>query len=214
MNTNAQTQLIQTPSGMLEAVEEKPKNMTCGVSKGTVILSHPHPLHGGTMDNKVVQTMGRAFAYAGWTVVRFNFRGVGKSEGQFDDGIGETEDLLNVISHFAPDGLISLGGFSFGASMTCRAIQRLQKTRDIKKIVLIGLAASRFEAPAIDPDYHLDTLVIHGQEDETVELKHVMSWANEQIMPVTVVPKTGHFFHGQLPLLKGLIMRHVNSSGF
>lgn len=213
MNTSTQTQLIHTPSGILEALQELPKTLVDSKPKGIAILSHPHPLHGGTMDNKVVQTMGRSFSYAGWTVVRFNFRGVGKSEGQFDHGVGETEDLLNIISHFAPEGPICLGGFSFGASVTCRALNRLQKTRDIKKVVLVGLAASRFEAPAIDPDYQLGTLVIHGEDDETVELKHVMTWAKEQIMPVTVVPQTGHFFHGQLSLLKGLIIRHVNATG-
>ena len=214
MNSSNLTEIISTPSGNLEVLQENPKNGVESKSRGVVILSHPHPLHGGTMDNKVVQTMGRAFLYCGWTVVRFNFRGVGKSEGQFDHGAGETDDLLNVIAHFAPDGPICLGGFSFGASVTCRAIQKLQKERDIKKIVLIGLAASRFDAPPIDPDYHLNTLVLHGEDDETVQLGHVMLWAKEQTMPVTVVPKTGHFFHGQLPLLKGLIVRHVISDGF
>jgi len=161
------------------------------------------------MDNKVVQTMARAFAYAGWTVVRFNFRGVGKSEGEFDNAKGETEDLLNIITELAPSGQICLGGFSFGAAVTCRAVERLKSVRDIKKIVLIGLAVSRFEAPEIDSKYQLDTLVLHGEDDETVELQAVMSWAKPQILPVTVVPQTGHFFHGQLSLLKGLILRHV-----
>lgn len=215
MNANTQTELINTPTGVIEVAVDFPKNTEITQqSKGTAFISHPHPLHGGTMDNKVVQTMARSFAYAGWKVIRFNFRGVGKSHGEFDNGVGETDDLLSVITHFAPEGPICLGGFSFGASVTCRAMQKLQHTRDVEKIVLIGLAASRFEAPPIDPDYHLSTLVIHGQDDETVELKHVLSWANPQILPVTIVPQTGHFFHGQLSLLKGLIIRHVNSYGY
>ena len=209
MNTNSQINLISTNSGLLEVVIDQPRGTLEKDSSGFAILSHPHPLHGGTMDNKVVQTMARAFAYAGWTVIRFNFRGVGKSEGEFDNAKGETEDLLNIISELAPNGPICLGGFSFGAAVTCRAVERLKSVRDIKKIVLIGLAVSRFEAPEIDSKYQLDTLVLHGEDDETVALQAVMSWAKSQILPVTVVPQTGHFFHGQLSLLKGLILRHV-----
>ena len=212
MNINSQTKLISSKSGLLEAVVDQPKNPLENESRGYAILSHPHPLHGGTMENKVVQTMARAFAYAGWTVIRFNFRGVGKSEGTFDHAVGETEDLLNIISELAPDGPISLGGFSFGAAVTCRAVEKLKETRDIRKIVLVGLAVSRFEAPEIDTKYQLDTLVLHGEDDDTVDLQSVMSWAKPQVLPVTVIPQTGHFFHGQLSLLKGLILRHVNST--
>ena len=212
MNINSQTKLISTKSGLLEAVVDQPRNPLENESRGYAILSHPHPLHGGTMENKVVQTMARAFAYAGWTVIRFNFRGVGKSEGTFDHAVGETEDLLNIISELAPDGPISLGGFSFGAAVTCRAVEKIKETRDIRKIVLVGLAVSRFEAPEIDTKYQLDTLVLHGEDDDTVDLQSVMSWAKPQVLPVTVIPQTGHFFHGQLSLLKGLILRHVNST--
>lgn len=212
MNINSQTKLISTKSGLLEAVVDQPRNPLENESRGYAILSHPHPLHGGTMENKVVQTMARAFAYAGWTVIRFNFRGVGKSEGTFDHAVGETEDLFNIISELAPDGPISLGGFSFGAAVTCRAVEKLKETRDIRKIVLVGLAVSRFEAPEIDTKYQLDTLVLHGEGDDTVDLQSVMSWAKPQVLPVTVIPQTGHFFHGQLSLLKGLILRHVNST--
>ena len=212
MNINSQTKLISTKSGLLEAVVDQPRNPLENESRGYAILSHPHPLHGGTMENKVVQTMARAFAYAGWTVIRFNFRGVGKSEGTFDHAVGEAEDLLNIISELAPDGPISLGGFSFGAAVTCRAVEKLKETRDIRKIVLVGLAVSRFEAPEIDTKYQLDTLVLHGEDDDTVDLQSVMSWAKPQVLPVTVIPQTGHFFHGQLSLLKGLILRHVNST--
>ncbi len=211
MNSRAQTKLIKTQNGLLETITDPPRLEIGTQPKGVAILSHPHPLHGGTMENKVVQTMSRAFASAGWTVVRFNFRGVGQSEGQFDNGDGETDDLLNVIQELAPSAQICLGGFSFGAAVTCRAVELIKNTRDLKKVVLIGLASSRFNAPAIDSKYLLDTLVIHGEDDETVELHHVMAWAKNQTMPVTVVPQTGHFFHGQLPLLKGLILRHVNS---
>ena len=197
---------------MLEAVIDPPRTGPDVKSKGFAILSHPHPLHGGTMENKVVQTMSRAFAYAGWTVIRFNFRGVGQSEGQFDNAVGETEDLLSLIKELTFNAPICLGGFSFGAVVTCRAVELLKTTREIKKIILIGLATSRFEAPLIDSKYLFDTLVLHGEDDETVELHHVMNWAKPQTMPVTVLPQTGHFFHGQLHLLKGLILRHVNST--
>lgn len=211
LNSSTQKKLIKTPNGLLETAIDPPRAEQNVESKGFAILSHPHPLHGGTMENKVVQTMSRAFAYSGWTVIRFNFRGVGQSEGQFDNAIGETQDLLNVIKELAPNAPICLGGFSFGAAVTCRAVELLKTTRDIQKIILIGLAVSRFDSPLIDSKYLFNTLVVHGEDDETVELHHVMAWAKMQTMPVTVVPQTGHFFHGQLPLLKGLILRHVNS---
>jgi hypothetical protein len=161
------------------------------------------------MDNKVVQTMARGFVQAGWDVIRFNFRGVGLSSGVYDNAQGEVDDLFSVIEHFAPIGCLALGGFSFGAMITAKALERLQTTREITRVVLVGLAVSRFEVPPIDTSLHNSTLLIHGQDDEVVPLADVMAWAQEMVLPVCVVPKTGHFFHGQLPLLKGLVVRHA-----
>ena len=180
-----------------------------GLAKGTAVLSHPHPLHGGTMDNKVVQTMARAFTQAGWDVLRFNFRGVGQSSGVYDNALGELDDLLSVIAQMAPTGRLALGGFSFGAMITAKAVVQLLPKRAIDRVVLVGLAVSRFEVPKLDVALHHNTLLIHGQDDDVVPLADVMAWAQDPVMPVCVVPQTGHFFHGQLPLLKGLVMRHV-----
>jgi uncharacterized protein len=178
-------------------------------TQGVAILCHPHPLHGGSLENKVVQTLARAFVQTGWEVIRFNFRGVGLSSGVYDNGLGELEDLMAVIEHFAPRGKISLGGFSFGAMITARALERLHTQREISRIVLVGLAVTRFEVPAIDSSLHQQTLLIHGQDDEVVPLSDVLSWVQASELPICVVPKTGHFFHGKLPLLKGLVARHV-----
>ena len=180
-----------------------------GLAKGMAVLSHPHPLHGGTMDNKVVQTMARAFTQAGWDVLRFNFRGVGQSSGVYDNALGELDDLLSVIAQMAPTGRLALGGFSFGAMITAKAVGQLLPKRAIDRVVLVGLAVSRFEVPKLDVAMHHNTLLIHGQDDDVVPLADVMAWAQDPVMPVCVVPQTGHFFHGQLPLLKGLVMRHV-----
>lgn len=193
--------------GAIEALRDAPE----GASRGVAIIAHPHPLFGGTMDNKVVQTLARAFVQAGWTAVRFNFRGVGASAGTHDDGIGETDDLLALLGAVAPDGPLALAGFSFGSFVTCRAWQTLWPARDIEKIVLVGTAASRFEVPALPAEAHDRALVVHGEQDDTVPLAAVLDWARPQSLPVTVVPGGAHFFHGQLPLLKNLVVRHLRS---
>jgi uncharacterized protein len=177
------------------------------------VIAHPHPLFGGTMDNKVVQTLARAFVQCGWTAVRFNFRGVGSSEGAHDEGRGEAADFQQVVQAVAPDGPLALAGFSFGAFVAAQAAQALWSTRDVRAIVLVGTAASRFTVPVLPPESHERTLVIHGEKDETVLLPAVLDWARPQSLPVTVVPGVEHFFHGQLPLLKGLVARHLRTLG-
>ena len=164
------------------------------------------------MDNKVVQTLARAFVQCGWVAVRFNFRGVGASEGVFDEGRGETEDYLAIVRQLAPAGALALAGFSFGSFVTTRALQSLWPQRIIEKVVLIGTAASRFEVAQLPAEAHERTLVVHGEQDDTVPLADVMAWARPQSLPVTVVPGGGHFFHGQLPLLKSLVVRHLSST--
>jgi uncharacterized protein len=204
---NAQTEARQQagPSGHIEVAIDRP----LGESRGTAVIAHPHPLHGGTMSNKVVQTLARAFVLAGWTAVRFNFRGVGASEGQHDEGRGELEDMLAVVSEQAPDGPLCLAGFSFGAFVTSHAVARLHAQRDLRRIVLVGTAASRFEVAPLPQALHPVTLVIHGEQDDTVPLTAVMDWARPQSLPVLVIPGGGHFFHGQLPMLRELVRRHL-----
>ncbi len=179
-------------------------------AKGVAVIAHPHPLFGGTMDNKVVQTLARAFTQCGWTAVRFNFRGVGGSEGSHDEGRGELLDMLSVVRHAAPAGRLALAGFSFGAFVTSHALAALEQEREIDSLVLVGTAASRFAVAPVPGQAHDKTLVIHGESDDTVPLASVLDWARPQFLPVTVVPGVGHFFHGQLPLLKSLVVRHLS----
>jgi alpha/beta superfamily hydrolase len=208
---NAQTARfqVQGAAGVIEALRDEPAP---GVpTRGAAVIAHPHPLFGGTMDNKVVQTLARAFVQCGWTAVRFNFRGVGASQGVHDEGRGEAEDMLRVVSEVAPDGPLALAGFSFGAFVASRAVAALWPERPLEKIVLVGTAAARFEVSLLPADAHERTLVVHGELDDTVPLAAVMDWARPQSLPVTVVPGGGHFFHGQLPLLKSLVVRHLSS---
>lgn len=163
------------------------------------------------MDNKVVQTLARAFVASGFSAVRFNFRGVGGSAGVHDDGRGELEDLLAVVQQVAPQGPVALAGFSFGAFVTSHALARLWGQREVASAVLVGTAASRFTVAPVPAEAHWRTLIVHGEHDETVPLASVMDWARPQTLPVTVVPGGGHFFHGQLPLLKGLVTRHLQA---
>ena len=207
VNANTQRHRIAGSAGAIELLVDSP----VGPSIGVAVLSHPHPLFGGTMDNKVVQTLARAFVQCGWQAVRFNFRGVGASEGQYDEGRGEGQDLLSVVEQMAPSGPLALAGFSFGAFVTSHAVARLVGQRDLRQVVLVGTAASRFEVAPVPPELHEVTLVIHGEADDTVPLSAVMDWARPQSLPVLVIPGGGHFFHGQLPLLKNLIARHLRA---
>ena len=191
----------------VQAVLDKP----LGTAQGLAVVAHPHPLFGGTMDNKVVQTLARACVTAGWECLRFNFRGVGSSEGVYDEGRGETQDLVALVEQLAPDAPLVLAGFSFGAFVTCQAVQALWPTGRLKKIMLVGTAVSHFPASHLPVDAHAHSLVIHGESDDTVALSAVMDWARPQQLPVTVFPGTGHFFHGQLPLLKSLALRHLRA---
>lgn len=206
---NAQTELRQQdgPAGRIEVAIDRPGSE----SLGAAVIAHPHPLHGGTMTNKVVQTLARAFVLSGWTAIRFNFRGVGASEGAYDEGRGELDDLLSVVSEQAPDGPLALAGFSFGAFVTSHAAAKLHEQRNLRHVVLVGTAASRFNVAAIPKDLHVLTQVIHGEHDDTVPLSSVMDWARPQDLPVLVVPGGGHFFHGQLPLLRDVVARHLRA---
>ena len=210
MNAQTQRLMLQGPAGAIEALLDEPAQ---GVNvQGTAIVAHPHPLFGGTMDNKVVQTLARAFVQCGWRTVRFNFRGVGQTQGVHDEGRGETEDFLAVVAQTAPEGPLALAGFSFGSFVMSQALMQLWPARDIAKVVMVGTAASRFQVAALPAELHPHALVVHGENDDTVALSGVMDWARPQNLPVTVVPQGGHFFHGQLPLLKNLVVRHLSAS--
>ena len=211
MNSQTERLTLTGSAGAIEALRDAPQLAEGQSPKGVAIIAHPHPLFGGTMDNKVVQTLARAFVQAGYTAVRFNFRGVGASAGEYDAGKAELQDLLAVVQQVAPEGPIALAGFSFGAFVTSHALAQLWPEGRVQKAVLVGTAASRFDVAPVPADAHEKTLVIHGEADDTVELSAVMNWARPQILPVTVIPQVGHFFHGQLPLLKSLVVRHLKS---
>ena len=209
MNSRTEKLELAGPAGRLQALRDQPG----GAPLGTAVIAHPHPLFGGTMDNKVVQTLARAFVQCGWTALRFNFRGVGSSEGAHDEGRGEALDLQAVVREYAPTGPIALAGFSFGAYVSAQALAALWSERDVRALVLVGTAASRFQVPALPAASHDRALVIHGEQDETVPLAAALDWARPQSLPGTVVPGVEHFFHGQLPLLKNLVVRHLRSLG-
>jgi uncharacterized protein len=200
MNAQTQRRSIAGPSGAIECALDMP----AGSPRGLAVLCHPHPQHGGTMDNKVVQTLARAFTQLGYSAVRFNFRGVGASQGAWAEGPGEIEDALAVVGAFRAAGQpLLLAGFSFGAYVASNVAARLATDgAAAERLVLIAPAASRFDMAQVPPD----TLVIHGESDDVVPLAAVFDWARPQALPVTVVPGAGHFFHGQLPLLKSLVV--------
>jgi alpha/beta superfamily hydrolase len=207
---------IDGPAGRIEIVVEDPAAMP---PLGLAVIAHPHPLMGGTMDNKVVHTLVRAFALAGWRAVRFNFRGVGLTESSHDEGRGETDDMLAVLAHHRSDPLVSglpvaLAGFSFGGFVAARACAQLTQAQPAlpagdlpSRLVLVG-PATRFDVPPVPAH----TLVVQGEQDEVVTLSSVLDWARPQALPVTVVPGTGHFFHGQLTLLREIVLRHLRAA--
>jgi alpha/beta superfamily hydrolase len=205
-------QLIAGPAGRIELALDWPAAAPVGVA----YVGHPHPLYGGTLDNKVAATLARAFAGLGWLAVRPNFRGVGASEGVHDEGHGETEDFLHVIdtvpsipavAERLPAGLpLALAGFSFGSFVAARAARSLAaRHHPIRHLVLVGAAAGKWAMPEV----RRDTLVIHGEFDETIPLAAVFDWLRPLDIPVVVIPGADHFFHRRLGLLKALISGHI-----
>jgi alpha/beta superfamily hydrolase len=197
MNAATQRLSLAGPAGALECALDAP---SAGASRGLAVVCHPHPLHGGTMDNKVVQTLARAFVQLGYTSLRFNFRGIGSSAGAWDEGRGEIDDALAVVqAQRMPGQPLVLAGFSFGGFVAANAAARLAEAAE--RLVLVGPAVLNFATPAVPAD----TLVIHGETDDVVPLAAVFDWARPQSLPVTVLPGAGHFFHGQLPVLRQIV---------
>ena len=202
MKADTLYQQVSGPAGDLACAVDEP-DAAAGGAAGVVVICHPHPQHGGTMDNKVVQTLARAFVQLGWRAVRFNFRGVGDSAGEWDEGQGEVDDALAVIdAHRVAGQPLVVAGFSFGGYVAAAAAGRLAEPA--KRLVLVGPATSRFAVPEVPND----TLVIHGEADDVVPLQATLDWARKQNLPVLVLPGVGHFFHGQLTLLKQLVLRY------
>ena len=195
----AEQVIVNGPAGKIEAVVSSPARAAVGCA----VIAHPHPLYGGTLDNKVVQTLSKAFVSLGYISVRFNFRGVGDSDGVYDEGRGELEDFMSVLeyskSRYAPQKWI-YAGFSFGTYVVSHAA----KLTSADQLVLIAPAAGKFDVA----DVPEDTLVVHGENDDVVELEEVFAWARPQKLPVTVFPGAGHFFHGDLIKLQRVVTQH------
>jgi len=195
VRASTRREFIAGPVGRIECAVDSPDASAVGIA----LIAHPHPLYGGTLDNKVVQTLARAFVELGYEAWRPNFRGVGETEGTHDEGRGELEDLAAIVEHLKPSRL-ALAGFSFGAGVQVMLAQRVKAER----LVLVGVATTRFRLPNVQPG----TLVIHGEQDDTVPLATVFDWARPQDLPVVVLPGADHFFHRKLHILRGLVRAH------
>ncbi|MFC0398109.1 alpha/beta hydrolase [Paraburkholderia rhizosphaerae] len=204
MNAHTQKFLIDGPVGKIEVALDLPD----GEPRGIALIAHPHPLFGGSMDNKVAQTLARTLVQLKYVTYRSNFRGVGATEGEHDNGIGERDDLRAVLDYMRAqpgqaDLPLVLAGFSFGTFVLSHvAAQLREEGREIERIVFVGTAASRWDVAPV-PD---TTLVIHGEKDETVPIQSVFDWATPQELPVVVIPDAEHFLHRKLHILKRIIV--------
>jgi alpha/beta superfamily hydrolase len=192
VRASTRREFIAGPAGRIECAVDDPE----GPAKGIALIAHPHPLYGGTLDNKVVQTIARACVELGYESWRPNFRGVGETEGTHDEGRGELEDLAAIVAHLKPERLV-LAGFSFGARVQVLLAQRVKA----EKLIVVGVAVTRFQLPPAPAA----TLVIHGENDDTVPLAAVLDWARPQDLPVVLVPGADHFFHHKLNIVRSLV---------
>ncbi len=197
---------IAGPSGWLEGQLEKPP---LGDAVGIGVVCHPHPQHGGTMDNKVAHTLARAFNRSGFAALRFNFRGVGKSEGEFGEGVGEVDDVLAAVEAAReryPGLPLWLSGFSFGAAMAVRAAN----DAGAAGLVSVAPAAFRF-AGKLDEQPAMPWLIVHGEDDELVPINESVEWVDslEPGPELVVFPETSHFFHGKLVELRDTVVEFI-----
>jgi len=192
MRASTRRVFVAGPAGRIECAVDSPESSP----RGFAVIAHPHPQFGGTLDNKVVQTLARAFVELGYEAWRANFRGVGQSEGRYDEGRGELEDLAAVVAQLN-DKRIVLAGFSFGAAMQARLAAQVKAER----LVLVGTAVINFDVPPVPRG----SLVIHGEQDTTVPLAAVLDWARPQDLPLVVVPGAEHFFHRRLHILRDIV---------
>ncbi len=188
---------IDGPDGKIETVINDPGPNR----RGLALIAHPHPLHGGTLDNKVVTTIANTLFESGYVAVRPNFRGVGSSEGEYDHGEGEVADMLAVwrfVCERYPNLPLILAGFSFGAAVQ----SRVSAIANPQQLLLVGPAVNMFKMGAAP----LHTLVIHGECDELVPIDHVRAWSAQYGVTLAVVRDADHFFHKKLAELKEQIL--------
>jgi len=204
-------QFIAGPAGQIEVLVDAPDRALVGIA----VVAHPHPSQGGTAEHKIPQLLARALQAHGFLTLRPNYRGVGQSEGEYDEGIGETDDVLAVIRHVQaahPDLPLALAGFSFGAFVQTRAAAVLATASEaIAHLILAGMPAGAlsdtlsYDTPAVPAN----ALVVHGERDERVPLVNVFAWARPQELPVVVLPGAGHFFTGKLPGLRRVVEEYL-----
>ncbi len=219
---------FQGPVGLIEASLDLPDELRHAPSsykpRGIALVAHPHPLLGGTMDNKVAQTLARTFAQLGYVTLRPNFRGVGATEGVHDDGKGEAQDLLAVIAwmkdpfswqsikelegHAWPQLVeelpLAMAGFSFGSYVSSYVVKELtEKNEAPERLIMVGSATSKWDVAPVPKD----TIVIHGEVDDVIPLTSVLDWARPQELTVQVIPGADHFFHRKLHCIRDLIVR-------
>jgi alpha/beta superfamily hydrolase len=204
-----QTEYFQGPAGRLQVVIDAPVRTL----RGLALVAHPHPLKGGTLDNKVTQTLARACNDAGCLSWRMNFRGVGESEGGHDGGQGETDDMCHLVGQITarhPGLPLFLAGFSFGAFVQARTAARLheQGNTPVRRMVLVGAAIGPFDVPSVPAD----TLLIHGELDDVIPLAALLDWARPQELPVLLVPGADHFFHRRLGLIRSAVVASVRDA--
>ncbi|MCX7555973.1 alpha/beta hydrolase [Xanthomonadaceae bacterium JHOS43] len=204
------TVLLPGPAGVLETCIEHPEPGTA--RRGVAVVCHPHPLHGGSMHNKVVTMTVRSLRELGLTVVRFNFRGVGESTGEYDEGRGETLDLLAVaewVTKQRPDDAFWLAGFSFGSYVALLAARHLP----VKQMISIAPPVGRWDfSAAIAPP--CPWLVVQGEDDDVVDPQAVFDWidAMDDKPALVRMPETGHFFHRRMMDLRGAIKNGVRAN--
>jgi len=202
MNKFSEKFTLQGGAGLMEGLLDLP----AGAPQGIALVAHPHPLYGGTMENKVAQTLARTFVTLGYVAARINFRGVGASEGVHDHGHGETDDMMILYQHMVqkyPGLPVSLSGFSFGTFVQSHLAQRLAAAgTPAERLVLVGTAAAKWEIANVPAD----TILIHGENDDTIPLIDVLDYARPQDIPVIVIPGADHFFHRKLGHIKNWVI--------
>ena len=211
MAAKTETETYAGDAGVIDCALDWPD----GEPSGWALVLHPHPLHGGARDNKVVTTIARACVAQGLVAVRPNFRGVGQSAGEFDRARGETGDMLALIEQFAQRhpqaaaGRWVLAGFSFGTAVAAQVYASLAEAgaRVPERLLLAGTAVGRFQFRDVRlPD---DTLLVHGEQDDVVPLQEARDWAADQPVSMTVIPEASHFFHGKLIELRDIVAARI-----
>ena len=196
-------QMIQGPEGSIEVALHEPND-----TDSYVVVCHPHPLHGGTMNNKVVTMTAKAYEEMGHNTIRFNYRGVGASDGAYGDNQGEVDDAMAVVEWLLKQGEVRslyFAGFSFGAYIAAQAAANTQDLGHVTVQHVLLIAPSVLNSPfeKVTP-FGIDTSVIMGDADEVVPFDDVQDWADQLYPPVELISLegAGHFFHGRLTELK------------